>query len=74
MIAARDVAVESDDTVTTLQDRVQEAERDLLVETLARIVKDPQLLAGAGLGGLEDESKNCRESDDDDQSADRGGR
>jgi phosphoribosylglycinamide formyltransferase 1 len=42
VIARRPVPVHSDDTAATLQERVQAAERDLLVSTLAALIKGPR--------------------------------
>lgn len=47
VIAERPVPVHPDDTAATLQERVQAAERDLLVSTLAALIKGP----GKGVGG-----------------------
>jgi phosphoribosylglycinamide formyltransferase-1 len=47
VIAERRVLVHADDTAATLQERVQAAERDLLVSTLAVLINSP----GKGVGG-----------------------
>jgi phosphoribosylglycinamide formyltransferase-1 len=47
VIAERPVPVHPDDTAATLQERVQAAERDLLVSTLAALVTGP----GEGVAG-----------------------
>jgi len=47
VIAERPVPVHPDDTVATLQERVQAAERDLLVSTLAALINSP----GKGVAG-----------------------
>src|SRR4051794_16285016 len=47
VIAERPVPVHPDDTAATLQERVQAAERDLLVSTLAALIDSP----GEGAGG-----------------------
>src|SRR5918998_100908 len=47
VIAERPVPVHPDDTAATLQERVQAAERDLLVSTLAALIKGPE----KGVGG-----------------------
>jgi phosphoribosylglycinamide formyltransferase-1 len=47
VIAQRPVPVHPDDTAATLQERVQAAERDLLVSTLVALIKGP----GRGVGG-----------------------
>jgi phosphoribosylglycinamide formyltransferase-1 len=47
VIAERPVLVRSDDTAETLQQRVQAAERDLLVSTLAALINNP----GKGVDG-----------------------
>jgi phosphoribosylglycinamide formyltransferase-1 len=46
VIAQRPVPVHPDDTAATLQERVQAAERDLLVSTLAALINSP----GKGVG------------------------
>ena len=46
VIAQRPVPVHPDDTAATLQERVQAAERDLLVSTLAALINSP----GKGMG------------------------
>lgn len=45
VIAVRKVPVESGDTVATLRDRVQEAERDLLPSALAQLIEGSTLQA-----------------------------
>jgi phosphoribosylglycinamide formyltransferase-1 len=47
VIAERPVPVRPDDTAATLQERVQAAERDLLVSTLTALINSP----GKGVGG-----------------------
>jgi phosphoribosylglycinamide formyltransferase 1 len=47
VIAEQPVPVHPDDTAATLQERVQAAERDLLVSTLAALINSP----GKGVGG-----------------------
>ena len=48
VIAERPVPVHPDDTAATLQERVQAAERDLLVSTLAELINSPGRKVGGG--------------------------